>query len=166
MREWFANPIYTGSSGALWACTKRSIDNSSWSGNRLASLGGRGKGQVRAIRESPSFSTDLTRDGTRTPEDKDAKNVYWMFTVLLVKKNRDAVIAELAARGIETRPAFTPMHKQPPYRNWHSKACLKVPDSFCVAETLGELGLNLPSSNGLTDDEIHTVVNALEEILR
>ena len=45
--------------------------------------------------------------------------MLWMQTVMLRyggEAERDAVMRELDAAGIETRPVFYPMHLLPPYR--------------------------------------------------
>ncbi|MFA5365814.1 MAG: DegT/DnrJ/EryC1/StrS family aminotransferase [Candidatus Bathyarchaeia archaeon] len=86
-----------------------------------------------------------------------AENTYWMFTIILLKHDRDKVIAELAQKGIETRPVFTPMHQQPIYMQ---------KGEFPVSEWVGSRGINLPSSNTLTVDEIDYVCNALKEALK
>jgi perosamine synthetase len=82
------------------------------------------------------------------------KNTYWMFTVLV--PNRDKVMFELEKQGIETRPVFTPMHMQPIY---------KEKGEYPVSEIVSESGINLPSSNGLTNNEIHYVCEALTKCL-
>src|SRR6516164_6355791 len=49
-----------------------------------------------------------------------AEHAFWMYTILLrdtVSKHRDQVMQDLDDLGIETRPAFYPMHVLPPYRD-------------------------------------------------
>jgi perosamine synthetase len=86
---------------------------------------------------------------TLPPEEKWAKNVYWMYSIL-VKNNviRDELMQSLEKAGIETRTFFYPIHNQPYYssRFQHQR--------FPVAEDLSRRGLNLPSGNGLTEEEI------------
>ena len=83
-----------------------------------------------------------------------AENTYWMFTILV--KDRDSVITKLAEKGIETRPVFTPMHQQPIY---------KEKRNYPISEYVGARGINLPSSNILTCEEIEYVCTSLEEVL-
>jgi perosamine synthetase len=67
-----------------------------------------------------------------------AKNVYWMYSILLSEKfglTRDEVAAKLGERGIETRPLFYPLHIMPPYQN-----C----GTFPISEDLSRKGLTLP----------------------
>ena len=81
-----------------------------------------------------------------------------MYSVLVEPEyhaGRDAVIAGLRARGIDSRPFFVPLHELPPYR-------LDAP--FPVATILGTRGINLPSGTGLTLEEIATVCAALRAL--
>jgi perosamine synthetase len=92
---------------------------------------------------------------TRPPAEPWAESVYWMYSVLVepeYRTSRDAIIAGLRARGIDSRPFFVPLHELPPYR-------LEAP--FPVATDLGARGINLPSGTGLTLEEIATVCAAL-----
>jgi perosamine synthetase len=87
-----------------------------------------------------------------------ARHAYWMNCVLLAKDTpieRDALIAALAAQGIETRPVFYPLHTLPIYRDAAQKGL------FPIAEALAARGLNLPSSALLTAEEIAYVVERL-----
>ena len=83
-----------------------------------------------------------------------AKNVYWLYSVLLDATLRDKVIEYLAKQGIESRPFFYPTHMMPPH-----KRNLRLP----IAEELSAKGLNLPSGTMLSENEIETVVNSLKE---
>jgi perosamine synthetase len=102
-------------------------------------------------------------DGIALPPEADwAKNVYWLYSILIQNEfgvSRDELIAELAKRGIETRPFFIPMHKQPIFKKMGI-----VNGEFPVADELCEKGICLPSSNSLTEKQIEYVCNALKEI--
>lgn len=81
----------------------------------------------------------------------------WLTSVALARgseSERDWVMARLDRAGIETRPVFPPVHRQPIYRARFSR-------SLPVAERLGELGLSLPSGAGLSDHDIDRVADAL-----
>jgi perosamine synthetase len=86
-----------------------------------------------------------------------AEHVYWMYTVLLPERsadNRDLVCKILDSRGIETRPIFFPMHVLPPYEeDWtrYPKA------TECAAR-----GINLPTHELLTEDEVAYICEHLE----
>jgi perosamine synthetase len=85
-----------------------------------------------------------------------AKNVYWMFSILLTGRfepGRDEVIAMLESLGVETRPLFYPLHIMPPYKN---------PGDFHVAEMLGRRGLNLPSGFNLGEAEVAEICGHIE----
>jgi len=95
-------------------------------------------------------------------EMKWAKNVYWMFSVVLddsIPLGRDEVMKALQERGIETRPFFYPVHTLPPYQKFAAG------DDFPVADKLGARGINLPTWAGLQEEDLDYVCEALIEIL-
>jgi dTDP-4-amino-4,6-dideoxygalactose transaminase len=65
----------------------------------------------------------------------------------------------LASDGIETRPAFKPLHMQPVFRD---APCI----SGSVAEALFARGLCLPSGSGLEQDAQHRVIRAIRAAAR
>jgi perosamine synthetase len=84
-------------------------------------------------------------------------SVYWMFA-LLVEGDRARLMSRLRERGIDTRTFFHPLHRQPLYE-------AKLRDvRLPVAERLGERGINLPSGNELTLDEVDAVCDAVLEL--
>ncbi|WP_293682731.1 DegT/DnrJ/EryC1/StrS aminotransferase family protein [uncultured Phenylobacterium sp.] len=90
-----------------------------------------------------------------------ARHAYWMYTVMLtdkVSKDRDQVIAELDALGIESRPVFHPMHTLPPYQE-------SAGGPFPRAEHAGARGLNLPTFGALTAEDIDRIGVALAKVL-
>ncbi len=94
-----------------------------------------------------------------------AKNVYWMFSVLLApdcKLSRDELMVKLSSSGVESRPFFVPMHMQPVFRKMH----LFEGESYPISEDLSRRGLYLPSSSGLKPVEIQHVCTQLMEILK
>jgi perosamine synthetase len=94
------------------------------------------------------------------PHAEWAENVYWMYTVLVEDAyglDRDATMARLRERGIDTRPAFYPIHTLPMYQ-----CGLHLP----VAEEIGRRGINLPSGATLTSEQVDLVCDALLEIGR
>ena len=81
-----------------------------------------------------------------------------MYTLLVEDEyglDRDTLMARLRQRGIDTRPAFYPVHTLPMY---HQDQC------FPVAEELGRKGLNLPSGATLTPEQVHLVCDVLAEM--
>jgi perosamine synthetase len=98
------------------------------------------------------------------PEKPWAKNVYWMYAILLANQariGRDEFREKLAARGIETRTFFLGMHDQPALR----KQGLFEGEEFPVTDELGRRGLYLPSGTGLTESEVSYVCEEIHEIL-
>jgi perosamine synthetase len=87
-------------------------------------------------------------------EEPWARNVYWMYGVVLDESlgfNARAFADRLKGQGIETRPFFLPMNVQPAL---HDLGFFTDGEPFPVAERLGEYGLYLPSGLGLTEEEI------------
>ncbi|MGH9810960.1 MAG: DegT/DnrJ/EryC1/StrS family aminotransferase, partial [Terriglobia bacterium] len=100
------------------------------------------------------------------PDLPYARNVYWMYHILLkgpAARRRDAVMKRLSERGVETRENFLPYNMQDIFikRGWTH------PDECPVARDLGARGLYLPSTPLLPDDDIDYVceqlIAALEE---
>jgi len=91
------------------------------------------------------------------PEMKWAKNVYWMYSILIENKfriNRDELMKKLEEDGIETRPFFYPIHTMPPYKN---------DENFPVAEKLSKEGINLPASVKLKTESIKKITKKIKE---
>jgi len=87
-----------------------------------------------------------------------AKNVYWMYSILLSSESsitRDEFTAKLGERGIETRPLFYPLHTMPPYRN---------NGSFPVSEDISQRGLNLPSGCNLRKSQISEICSQISSL--
>ena len=81
----------------------------------------------------------------------------WLVTLLLPRGvDRDTVMAELSARGIDTRPVFYCAHQMPMYRS---------DKPFPVAEDISMRGISLPSYPALSDSEIEMIAGALNDTL-
>ena len=93
-----------------------------------------------------------------------AKNVYWMYGVVLDDEVRfDAVefARRLRARGVDTRPLFLGMHEQPVLQQrdlFHGEA-------YPVTERLAKRGLYLPSGLTLTEAQIDEVCCVVRDVL-
>lgn len=86
-----------------------------------------------------------------------AKQVYWMYTIYLrngSEVERDAVMRKLDDMGIETRPVFYPMHILPPYAQT---------STFPVADLWAQRGINLPTHQMLTKDDVTRIADALNK---
>lgn len=99
--------------------------------------------------------------GLALPVEKSwARNVYWMFSVVLEgasEAERDAVMAALAAENIETRPFFHPCHTLPMYR---------ASGANCpIASRLAVQGINLPTFAQLSRPQIERIAVAVRSAL-
>jgi perosamine synthetase len=94
------------------------------------------------------------------PEKSWAKNVYWMYTTVLDVESptvRDMLMEKLKSVGVETRAVFPAIYHQPPYKD---------SSSWCtVADWFGDRGLNLPSGNSTTFEEVDYVAEKIREFL-
>lgn len=106
------------------------------------------------------------QEGLTLPaEESWAKNVYWMYGVLADEKlfgTRDALMARLKEKGVDTRAFFCPMSLQPVYKGSDPR----FPDSaggFPVSVDLWNRGLYLPSGLSLTRADMETVAEKLIE---
>jgi perosamine synthetase len=95
---------------------------------------------------------------TLPPEMAWAKNVYWMYSVVVEEKfglERDEIRARLHDAGIDSRPFFYPVHTLPMYNTGQS---------LPVAEELGRKGINLPSGATLTLEQVDFVCDTLASL--
>lgn len=95
------------------------------------------------------------------PSNDWSENSYWLYTIVLngyASGVRDRLIANLGLRGIDARPGFYPMHQMTPYSDFGR-------GGYPVATTLSENAVSLPSSFGLSNDEIvHIAEILLDEL--
>jgi perosamine synthetase len=99
--------------------------------------------------------------GVSLPTEVDqVENVYWLYTILVDQQQTglDAgeLIEMLKGHGIDSRPIFPPMHMQPIYNNG-----LELP----VAERISAMGISLPSSPEIRDDEIEHICRFITSLL-
>lgn len=116
--------------------------------------------------ENAYLYNELLRDIegiTLPPENSGIKNAYWMYSILIDKNKfgigRDELAQMLRKEGIETRPFFIPMHKQPVFM----KMGLFKGERYPVAEMLSEGGINLPSSSLLKKKEIEFICSTIKK---
>lgn len=105
-------------------------------------------------------------EGLQLPVERPwARSVYWMYGLLVDDTfgcSRDELMRGLAQRGVETRTFFVPMHEQPLF---HERGLFRN-EHYPVASDIGRRGLYLPSSTGLTQEEISYVVDAITNVQR
>ncbi|MEM3601970.1 MAG: DegT/DnrJ/EryC1/StrS family aminotransferase [Candidatus Bathyarchaeia archaeon] len=124
------------------------------------------EGFVNRHRENAYYYNSLLKDVqgiTLPPEMPWAKNVYWMYTILVNEEllgiTRDDLMKKLESFGIDTRAAFLPIHLQPPYKNVY------INEKYPIAELLGRRGINLPSGNSTTKEDIDYIVSAINDMM-
>ena len=94
------------------------------------------------------------------PEEKWAKNVYWMYSVTVNnQKIRNKIMDKLKKQGIESRVMFYPMHLQKPFKKLDSKI------RFPISEKLSKTGFNLPSGNNLNDSLVESIAKKVSKII-
>lgn len=119
---------------------------------------------VESRRKNASLYNSLLAevDGITTPREANwAKNVYWMYTVLVEDEfgmSRDDLMKNLKDEGIGTRRAFYPINEQPLYSEQFAG------ESYPVANELSEKGFYLPSSSGLKEEQIEQIVKSIKSI--
>jgi perosamine synthetase len=93
-----------------------------------------------------------------------AKSVYWMYAIELDEKTgftAEEMIMRLKMKGIETRPFFFGLHKQPVFHDMG----LFEGEQYPVSERAYRQGLYLPSGLTLTEKQIDKVCQGIKDIL-
>jgi perosamine synthetase len=91
-----------------------------------------------------------------------SKNMYWVAGVLLHESlNVENTASQLKKLGVDTRPFFYPLHKQPLLRKYGLQDQPDLP----VSEKLGLQGIYLPSYIGLSDSDIDYVCKSLIDLV-
>lgn len=192
--SFYANKIITTGEGGMltlnnaeWAARARSLKSLAFGDsnkfmhkdigynyrmtNLQAAIGHAQFGKIEAIIEAKrtlaaTYNTKLAgRPDIQLPvEEAYARNVYWMYHILLQGRNatrRDEVIRELATRGIETRENFVPYNLQEIFisRKWTN------PADCPVANDVSARGFYLPSSPSLTASDLQYITDNLIDIL-
>lgn len=95
------------------------------------------------------------------PEPKELNSNYWLVTIKM-KSNvmREGLILYLESNGIETRPAFLPMH-----------AMINLGEAYRVhdmkwSEEISCCGINLPSHPELSDNDVNFICDKIIEFCR
>ena len=117
----------------------------------------------RRLGNAQRYSAALAgiRGLTLPPNPPGRRNVFWMYSLLVEDEfgcSRDELRSHLAARGIETRTFFIPIHLQPIYRDRYRG------QSFPMAEALCRKGLYLPSGPGLSMASIEYIAREIARV--
>ena len=97
-------------------------------------------------------------------EEKWAKNVYWMYSVLVESSfgiTRDKLMEELLKEGVGTRAFFVPMHRQPIIKDYCK---INKNKKYPVADYISKRGLYLPTGLALKESDILTVCRKLKKV--
>jgi perosamine synthetase len=111
------------------------------------------------------YSSLLTEvEGLTLPvERKWAKNVYWMYSLLVEDGfgiSKDKLAERLEKKGVETRNFFIPMNEQPVFKEMG----LFKGEKYPVSEEISRRGFYLPSGSGLSEEQITYVCDSIKEI--
>jgi perosamine synthetase len=123
-----------------------------------AALGLSQLARIGRLTEARHRNAALYREGlidvpglTLPPTPRDRSGSDWMFAVRVddgFGEDRDTLAARLAQAGVETRPFFTPVHRQP---FWEGGT------DYPVADALAECGLLLPSGAQVRKQDVARV---------
>ncbi len=92
-----------------------------------------------------------------------AKNIYWLFSIIIDKElsgiDRDFLMGRLAEHGIDSRPLFYPLHQQTPFG--------PEPDAaYPNTVWLSDRGMSLPTSNNIQIEDIDKVCAVISSVIR
>lgn len=114
-------------------------------------------------RANANYYNSLLKDieGITLPkEDENSKNCFWLYSPVIEETfaiNRDELINVLRENNIESRPFFFPIHLMPPYKDYRR-------GRMNISEELSAKGINLPSSVGLSVEDIDKIVTIIKSI--
>jgi perosamine synthetase len=120
---------------------------------------------ISARRSHAKLYNSLLKDveGITLPPEADwAKNIYWLYSILIEDDfgiERDELMLRLEKNGIETRPFFIPMHRQPVFKKMGI-----IKGEFPIADELCTKGLCLPSSSSLKEEQIEFICDTIKNI--
>jgi perosamine synthetase len=104
--------------------------------------------------------------GLTLPVEKPyAKNVYWMFNILLTGTlvgKRSEFMRLLSERGVETREDFIPFNDQKIF----IERGLTKPEDCPIASNAGVNGLYIPSGTDISEEEQAYVVAQMLDVVR
>lgn len=88
----------------------------------------------------------------------------WLFSIVINSEEfgytREELMRHLAKEGIESRPFFIPIHSLPVFR----EKFICYGNQLPVTDRLCETGMNLPTYNTMTIDEVERVVKVIKSL--
>lgn len=98
---------------------------------------------------------------TPMPQASWASSAWWLYTVLIdaeaYGRSSRELLKALAARGIQSRPLWQPMHRSPVHKSPHNPHCPN-------ADQLHQQALSLPCSVSMTDEHLDRVCGAIGDL--
>lgn len=105
--------------------------------------------------------------GLRLPENReDTQPVWWMFSIVAeTPRLANRIRSFLTRNGVECRPFFLPLHRQPYMRTrvWVESKNNVVPATSADSDSLAARGINLPSSPTLTSHDQERVIELVRK---
>lgn len=102
---------------------------------------------------------------SRRPVMPWAKVSPWLFSIVVDTKkfgySREELIQHLAEEKIESRPFFIPVHSLPAFRETAVRRKIQLPITDCLCSA----GMNLPTYNTMTTDEVKRVVKVIKSLV-
>ena len=90
---------------------------------------------------------------------ENSTTINWMTSIIFtsnVALDRDTICQKLSDLGIETRPVFYLINDMPPYKD---------NEKFPIAEHIASRGINLPTHDLLSDEDIEYVCKCLLSLI-
>jgi len=128
---------------------------------RIESILARRESRAACYREHLRAAPDLVLP---VPFTAEGRVCWFVFVVRLAagftQKDRDNILAQMAARGIECGRYFAPVHRQALYAAYAHRG-----QDLSVTEQAAERTIALPFYNRITDEEIAEVCRSLREAM-
>lgn len=119
-------------------------------------------GRKRAIAAAYQQALSDLKGITLMPRPAATAPAYWLYTVLLkagtTVEERNRVLDRLVAEGLQARALWQPIHTLPPYQ--HCQAF-----EISVAPDLRARAISLPSSVGVSDEELRRCIAIVRRVL-
>ena len=125
--------------------------------DRKLRMGAFYRARLQALEDQGLLRLPIERAGMR--------NTFWMFGFVLAESaglSASEMAVRLAKLGVQTRPFFFPLHRQPAFQAYEWFLEQELP----VADELYRRGLYLPSGLTLTEEQQARVVKAVAEVLQ
>lgn len=91
-----------------------------------------------------------------------AKNIYWVYGLLIKNNLKKKLVNHLKKKGIETRDFFVSMQNQPILKELK---ILKKKDKFPIANHLEKSGIYIPSGPDISKKHIHFISKTINNFL-